>query len=214
MTPSESPYICWKTLAFLPLDPPIHDSTVLFNIAAGTGLYRQFDLDPALAYVPYILSPTTVYHQLLRNTLKQKGIELEGSKYPYRIDLPGCGTASLNVRIRLYPPNILSLTTNLSKFPEPKYPAVDWFVELQHLDNCSPVKNIIEFTVDAAASLSHKTIARCSVRLDSKPCLYLNAPHLWSREEQRHKAATPKQYVAILIRNADEQLRDEIVDSC
>lgn len=98
--------------------PSIHQKNIVFNISTNQRLYNQFGLSKdSISYVPYVLQPTVVYHQIIKNELEKKNIKISDKKFPYTIEVCDSNPhVSMNVKTRIYPPNLLSLTVILSGF--------------------------------------------------------------------------------------------------
>jgi len=74
-------------------------------------------------------------------------------KFPYKIDIPELNTKVLfNIKIRLYPINILSLTITASGFP----PTLDAakLIDYQKLNQLKPIYYIIQWTIGIVETLN------------------------------------------------------------
>src|SRR5262245_42731106 len=102
----------WKIISTTETELSLHANTV-FNITPNPGLYSQFSIPLNYGFVPYLLSPTITYHQLLSKKLKHTGWPIPERRFPYSISTKDFH-AKLNLQLRVFWPNILSLTVSLS----------------------------------------------------------------------------------------------------
>ena len=162
----------WKITKVLDTPPPIHQKNIVFNLSANTGLYSQFSLPLNLGYVPHFFEPTVVFHQVIKNKLAKQDVKINDKKFPYNIDVPNLDAqVLLNIKIRLYPPNILSLTVTVSGFPS-SLDAVE-LINYQRLEKLGPIYNIIQWTIGMVETLDHKNFNPLQP-LRSKSIVYLD----------------------------------------
>jgi hypothetical protein len=194
----------WKVLTFLESAIPLwawtDEKNILFNVSPNTGLFRQFNIPVERSYVPQFLSPTVVYHQAIGKHLRTK-YGIPGSRrFPYRLDLGDLGLVDLTIKVRLFHPNILSLTVRLSDVvASPNDWQADKLVTVQPLDQYKVVADIVRWTIGMALSLNHR-VFRLDPSFTSHPALHLG--DLCDPDEFSSQVETEaKQYVGILIRN-------------
>jgi hypothetical protein len=204
--------LSWKAIAVLPSDPPIQAHTDAFNCVANTGLFSQFGIPRHLAYVPFSLNPTVRFHQTLRNMLKKRGYAVREPKFPYRIFVPQLDAQlDLNIRIRLFLPNILSLTISLSAFSTAL--DVQRLIDFQNLGGLAPISDLVHWIAAMCQTLQH-VVPQDSFtgRLRVKPLLHLHgvsSPEQFQETVNQDIAA----YVGMLIRNSDyKSMNRELVD--
>lgn len=196
----------WKVVKALDTELPLYKDNVLFNVSPNTGLYSQFGIPLSLAYVPQVLSPTITYHQTIKNLLKKRlNVEISEKKVPFRIFVPYLNTeVLLSLQIRVFPPNILSVTVNLSDFCVDLDPIK--LIEFQRLDRLQPISDIVQWTIGMTETLSQKNFD-LSQSYRYYPALHLSeicAPD----EFGRHFQDNALKYAGILIRNYDYELMD------
>jgi hypothetical protein len=75
----------WKITKVLDTPLSIHQKNIVFNLSRNTGLYSQFSLPMSLGYVPHLLEPTVVFHQVIKNELAKQDIKINNKKFPYNI---------------------------------------------------------------------------------------------------------------------------------
>jgi hypothetical protein len=197
----------WKVTAVFENEVPVHHSSVLFNLSPNTGLYSQFSIPLRHSYVPQVLSPTVTFHQVVQNLLeKSLNIEVRERKFPYRIYVPRLDAHVLfNLGIRLFLPNILSLTVKLSDYST-SYLDVTKLLDCQRLDYLRPISDITQWTIGLVETLDHKDF-ELSHPLRFKPALHLGRvcdPAKFSA----HIRENLSKYVGVLIRNYDYELMD------
>lgn len=131
-------------------------------------------------------------------------------KFPYNIRIEPLGAdVTLNIQIRIFPPNIVALTVSLSGFHSAIDPKL--IIDYQRIDHLHPIIDIARLTVSMAESLSHKGIS------PSQSIRYEPAIHLEGIASAEDFAATIKsdinKYIGILIRNYEYELMDsDIID--
>lgn len=196
----------WKITKVLDTPPSIHQDNIVFNLSQNTGLYSQFSLPKSLGYVPHLLEPTVVFHQVIKNELAKQDIKIINKKFPYNIDVPNLNAqVLLNIKIRLYPTNILSLTVTVSGFPS-TLDAVE-LINYQRLDKLEPIPHIIQWTIGMVETLDHKNF-NPSQPLRSKSIVYLDGV-CRPEDFKNHIKENVSQYVGILIRNDYYKTMDE-----
>jgi hypothetical protein len=204
----------WKVLTALQLTRPLsdwmHEKNILFNVWPNTGLFRQFSISLERSFIPQFLSPTVVYHQAIGKLLSAK-YGIPGSRrFPYRIDMGDLGPADLTVKIRLFLPNILSLTVRISTITtSPHHWPPDKLVTVQPLEQYKPVADIVRWTIGMASALDHRVFGH-NASFSSHPALHL-AEICDPDEFSSYVHARTKEYVGILIRNRHwSTMADEI----
>ena len=196
----------WKITKVLDTAPPIHQDSIIFEPLENTRLYRQFGVPINLGYVPYVLKPQVVFHQVIKNKLAKQNINISDKKFPYNIYIPSLDShLLLNIKIRLYPPNILSLTVTLSGIPN-TLDTVD-LIDCQKLVKRDPIKHIIEWTIGIVETFDHKNFNQ-SNGFHNKPILYLDIDCLPENFET-HIKENISQYSGILIRNHDYEIMSQ-----
>ena len=175
---------------------------IIFNVSPNPGLYNQFGLPLNLSYVPQILAPTVIFHQTIKKNLIKQGIEIDEKKFPYNIYIPNFNAkVLLNVKIRLFQPNILSLTVAVSNLPS----TLDALklIKYQKINQFNPIQDIIQWTIRMATTLNHRDF-------DSlKPLGYKHVPVMQldgiclPEEFQNHIKNNISKYAGILIRNSN-----------
>lgn len=193
----------WKAIAILKSTPFIDQPNIIFNSSPYTGLYSQFDLP--LSYVPKVLAPTVVYHQVIGNLLKKNGFEVKEKRYPYKLFVQGIGTVSLNLQIKLFPPNILSVTVQVSDFPVEVEP--NELIALQRLNRIKPISEIVQWTIGMAETLNQRRFDQ-SQSFQFKPAVFLDQICSPERFQQLVRSNLPK-FTGILIRNPEYELMDD-----
>ncbi len=194
----------WKVLALL--DPSssqassLIDRNILFNIEPNPGFFGQFSLPRDNSYVPLLLKPTVVYHQAIGRQLRTRYRSLDSRRFPYRLDLEDTGPTDLTIKIRLFPPCILSLTVQLSCFEMPSSRwSADKLIEIQTLSRYKLVADIVRWTIGIASSLSHQEFDRDPSYV-TFPGLHI--AELCEPEELfSHFQANAAFYAGVLIRN-------------
>lgn len=197
----------WKVTTVFDTEPPIHQKNILFNISSNTGLYRQFSIPLWHGYMPQVLAPTVTFHQAIRNMLRSSlGVEITDKKFPYTVFVPQIeAEVLLNIHIRLFPPNILSLTVKLSDVPIRDLDAAK-LIDYQRLDYLRPISDITQWTIGMAETLNHKDFDP-SHPLRFKPAIHLDG--ICPPEKcQAYFRDNLSKYVGILIRNYDYELMD------
>jgi hypothetical protein len=199
----------WKVVNILDSAPPIYESSKLFNIRPNTGLYSQFNFPLEESYIPTFLAPTIVYHQLVGNHLHKKlGLQLQKPRFPYHLYVPYCGNNLLvSLKMRLFPPNVLSHTVRLSTFSTEFNP--EHLIVIQRLSELQPIAEIVRCSIGLAASLNHRHFAP-SPSFSSKPAIYIE------HDTSPDLTTNRKAYIGILIRNkgyasASDSLLDAII---
>jgi hypothetical protein len=198
--------INWKVMEVLENWPPINAENAVFSISPNTGLFSQFSLPLNLSYIPQVLSPTITFHQVIRNLLKQKlGVVLEENKFPYKIFVPIFETSiSLNLQIRLFQPNILSITVSCSSVSTTL--DAKKLIEFQRLEHLRPISDIVQWTIGLVETLDQKNFSTLQP-FRYKPALFLNgvcAPEEFPSQMKNNAS----KYVGILIRNEQFDLMD------
>lgn len=199
----------WKITKVLDTTPPIHQDNCVFNISPNPGLYNQLSIPMHHSYVPQILLPTLTYHQLIKNNLRKiKVKKIDDKKFPYNIYVPAFNTSiSFNLKIRLFPPNILSLTVTLSNFTTTLDAAK--LIDYQKIEQLKPINDIIQWTIGIVETLNHKNFVS-SQTFRYKPAVHLGdicPPKVF----QNYIKGNIHQLIGVLIRNYDyEQMKDEI----
>lgn len=137
----------WKVVKKLNNTSFINVNKKLFNLSPYIRLYKQFGFPPDICYIPQLLSPTLTLHQKIKNLLKRKmNIELKQSRFPYNLYIPFLkDNISFNFSIRLFFPNILSVTVETSEISIPL--DVSKYIEYQRLHEISPVNEIIQWII-------------------------------------------------------------------
>lgn len=202
----------WKALSYLDHEPPLHRPNDLFLAGPKVGLYKQFSLPLADCYIPYTLSPTVTYHQVMTNHLHKNGISVDASRFPYQLCLAPGRTANLSLTIHLYQPNIAVLTLTLSRI-QPGIAAVDIrdAIQLQQLASQPPIDDLIKRTISLVESLDQKHPGETD-NYSYKPAFQLN--EVASPDEfPRFIADNERAVVGTLIRNfAYETMKKSVVD--
>jgi hypothetical protein len=178
----------------------------VFNIYPNPGLYKQFGLSPI--YVPKRFDPTIVFQQTIKNRLKKQDIIVNDYKFPYNIYIPKLNAnIYLNIKIRLFPPNILSLTVTLSGFLSTLNVAK--LIEYQDIRELHPILDIIQCTIGMAETLDHKNF-EITQSFIYKPIVYLEGV-CQSDKFQDYIEKNKSQYIGVLIRNYDYNSMDNEV---
>lgn len=195
----------WKVIKALKEIPDIHHNYI-FNTSPNTGLYGQLGIPLRYGYIPQTLSPTITYYQTIKNLLHAKwNIEIADKKFPFEISIPNLDIkVKLNLRARIFPPNIIALTVAISEFPIDLDP--NRLIDFQRIDMLEPIADIVRWTLGIADTLDHKNI-----ELNSSFHFYpaLNLGDICSPAQfQLHIKDNFNKYVGILIRNYDYKLMD------
>lgn len=202
--------IVWKIISILDEQPAISPHTKLFKVVQGGRIYKQFGIGLDYCYIPFLLSPQTQFFQKLYSLAKKElGITLDRTKPPFRIFIPRVSSeATFNIsRIRLYLPNILAITLELSDLPS----SMDTkdLVDIQYLHKLNPLNDIVKWTIGMAGS-SDNQVATESPSFFARPAIRIDdicQPELLSE----HIKININKYVGILIRNRDyEQMNTDI----
>ncbi len=152
--PEQTIRITWKIYSVLRSAPPLDKQSLVFNISPNTSLYSQFGIPLEICYIPRILQPTVTYHQVIRDWLKKNQVIVKEKNFPYYIEIPDLGSVSLNLRIRVFPPNIASMTLSLTNISA-AFDATR-LIELQGLIRRWPLHDIVRRTLAMIETLSHR----------------------------------------------------------
>jgi hypothetical protein len=201
--------IRWKAISVLQEQPPVGSSQSLFKIEENVGLYSQFGISPDYGYIPLLLVPNIQFYQKMYSLCKKEmGIEI-GLKPPYEIMLDDIANPVLfNIsNIRLYLPNFLILTLELSNLPSSL--SATQLINYQYIHKIPLLKKIIQWTIGMSETLNSKSIrrdpafsTRPAVRIDN-----LCSPDLLTEEIRNHL----NEYIGILIRNHDFKQMDDSI---
>lgn len=196
----------WKIIKILDNLPPVNDNNIIFRLSSNKRLYSQFGIPMNFAIIPLSLTPTIVFHQAIKNLLKKKlCIDIRERSFPYTIHIAEINTeVSLNIKIRLFPPNILSLTIELSAFSSDL--DVVKLIDFQRLDYLRPIRDIIQWTIGICETFNQKNFTPQSFR--SKPAIHIDSICL-PEEFSSHISDNLPKYIGILIRVYDYQLMDK-----
>ncbi len=198
--------LTWKVVSVLKNNPPIHQDNILFNIVPKKGLYSQFTAPLNQCYVPLSFLPTNVFHENIKNLVREKcSVDIEEKKFPYKIFIPSFNKeVSVNINIRLFQPNILSLTVELSSFSLPLN--VDQLRRLQKLDQIEVISDIIRWIIGMAETINHKKFTQ------SPSFRFRHVTHLAGvcplEQFQSHIKENLSNYVGILISDFDYKAKD------
>ena len=197
--------LSWKVVKALKEVRLTYYDSVLFNVSPNPGIYGQLGIPLRLGYIPQSLLPTVTYYQVVKKLLNEKWhLEIVDKKYPLRIFVPNLDTEVLfNLRIRIFPPHILSLTVSLSEFSTEFDPTnlINW----QHLNNLEPIADIVRWTIGMTDTLDHKNF-NPQRSFHFYPALHLEVCS--ADRFQKHIEDNLNKYVGILIRNHDYELMD------
>ncbi len=144
---------------------------LVFNISPNPGFFTQFGIPLGHSFIPQILSPTNIFHRTIKNELKKIGIRVEENKFPYRIRVEALAAdVTLNIQVRIFPPNIVSLTVELSGLHTQMEPKA--IIKYQQLDLLKPIIDVVRLTMSMVETLSHKNI-RPSQAIRYRPAVHL-----------------------------------------
>lgn len=193
--------LVWKITKVLKSNLVIQENNLLFNISPNTGLYNRLGISLNHSYVPKILRPTIIYHQAIKKRLVSN-IKIDEKKFPYSIFIPDLNTkVTLNIKIRLFPLNILSLTVTVSDLPGSL--DANQLINYQKLSQHKPIHDIIQWTIHMAETLNHNNYNPLqSCAYNSTPIVNLEGVCL-PEVFQDHINENISKYIGILIRNAN-----------
>lgn len=202
--------IVWKVISVLKEQPPVGSPNNLFKIAENVGFYRQFGISLDYCHIPLALIPNIQFYQKMYSLFKrQLDVEIKELKPPYSIFIPKINNvATFNISsIRLFLPNILAVTVELSELPI----SLDGqsLIDLQYLHQIYPLNKIVQWIIGISETLDAKDysdtqsfFARPAIRIDGISSSDLLTQHI---EENLNE------YVGILIRNPDyDQMKSSI----
>lgn len=200
--------IKWKITKVLNSNLLIQKSNLLFNISPNTGLYNQFGISLNHSYVPQVLKPTIIYHQAIKkNLLTKLNTRIDDKKYPYSIYVPDLNAkVILNIKIRLFQPNYLSLTVTVSDLPGSLN--ATQLINYQKLSQHKPIHDIIKWTIHMVETLNHKDFNSLQpFGYNSTPIVHLEGVCLlWAFQD--HINENISKYIGILIRNGNYETMD------
>ncbi len=206
-------HLTWKVISLLKNQFPIQQNNVVFNFFPNTGLYSQFSIPLDKCYVPQILLPTVVFHQAICRKFREWMPE-ERKQFPYRLYWPTKQSeVSARFKIRLFPPNILSITVRLSDFSHP--PELSRLIKYQNLNQLKPFADITRHIIAMVDSLDHKRFMDyLPSTLNFKPALLLFCDISSKEGFQGHNNENLAKYVSILLgeTNVDERISNEIFE--
>ena len=198
----------WKIVKVLETNSLCYKDNIIFNISPNPGLYNQFGLPLNLSYVPQILVPTVIFHQTIKKNLTKLNIRIEDKKFPYNIYIPNLNAkVLLNIKIRLFQPNILSLTVTVSNLPS----ILDTLklIDYQKINQFNPIQDIIQWTISMATTLNHRDFNSLTpLGYKYAPVMHLDGICL-PEEFQDHIKNNISKYVGILIRNNNYKTMDD-----
>ena len=198
----------WKIVKVLDTNSLYYKDNIIFNASPNPGLYNQFGLPLDLSYVPQILTPTIIFHRTIKENLTKIGIEIDDKKFPYNICIPYLNSkVLLNIKIRLFQPNILSLTVTVSNLPS----TLDALklIEYQKINQFNPIQDIIQWTIKMATTLNHRDLNSLNtLGYKHAPVMHLEGICL-PEEFQDHIQNNSSKYVGILIRNNNYETMDD-----
>jgi len=202
--------IKWKIIAPLDSPPLITKDNIVFNISPSPGMFSQFGAPDKYFYVPYILDPSNVYHQALRNYLSKQGFDINDKKFPYKINLDGFGEFKFSLSIKLFPQSIISLTLTITS--DNNELDCKKLIDIQYIDKHKLLKHIIDYTIGVATSLNHK-----QVKLENKyisiPAVFLNYSDS-NLDHSEYAKTNLAAFIGILIRNVNyHSMSPMIVDN-
>lgn len=194
--------IRWKVLATVERNPPFIKKNLVFNMGSNQGLYSQFGIPGIFYYVPYLLSPTITYHQVVLNLLRKRGFNINEKKFPYIVPVKDIGFGKLNLQIKVFWPNIVSITVVLSNIRNPIIATdVSRLIDLQRLEQLIPIGDIVRYSIGLAESLDQKRF-ELSQNFRFKPALHISS--ISSDGDFTEFIDTNiRKYVGTLIRNYD-----------
>jgi hypothetical protein len=194
--------LTWKIVTVLPSEPPLNLKDA-FNSSANTGLFSRFGISPGDAYVPMSLLPTVRFHQALRNFLQNRcELQITEKKFPYEIFIPRFECkATVNLRVRLFLPSILSVTVSVS--PVQKELDPQWLIASQNFGSYAPLVHVVRCTSEMAQTMNHRISAQPNFQNRFriiKPLVHLAGVSPPERF-RAHLDQNLSKYVGILIRN-------------
>lgn len=202
--------ISWKVVAVLSEEPPIHRDSLQFKLSQNVGLYSQFDIALDFCYVPLLLRPNRQFYQKINGLLRSKlDIHIKDYRFPYKIFIPRIGTeVLLNIsKVRLFLPNVLSLTVDISNLP-PTLDAEE-LIDYQYLHQLEPINSIVQWTIGMAEKLTSKNL-KLTQSYHARPAIRIDGISS-SDQLKEHFNENISRYVGILIRNPDyAQMSDAI----
>src|SRR5205823_6419173 len=104
----------------------------------------------AFWYVPSIMQPTVTYHQVIGNRVEAVSKLRRRPRLPFEVELDGIGPARVNLRTRLFPPNVVSMTLSVEPF---RHLELAELIDVQQLAQRPPLADLVEWTAALVGSL-------------------------------------------------------------
>jgi hypothetical protein len=164
--------LVWKVIARIEPTWRGTDTSGLFHQSPNTGLYRQFGFSEP-TFVPLFLRPTVIFHQAIGKLLRRRAeIDLPLRRFPYRLPMGRFGDGDVSMKIRLFAPNVVTVTFTVDALSPPNGLWVDGLIQVQDIRRLSPLREILEWTIGIVEAASQKRF-RIPGQFLAKPALHL-----------------------------------------
>ncbi len=220
----------WKIVKKLPINFNIHNNVELeefFNLKPNKRFHTKFSIPGKYGYAPQILDPKPKFHSVMTLLLKRKfNIDLKQKNFLYKIYVAELNRdVFLHVNIRIFQPNICSLTVRLNEFSTPETSNAKNLTDYQRLHKINIIREIVkrifkmieypEWALSLIDDPERELAESVDIHHSSESFMYLPLLHLngicMPNDLSQHFEKNKSEYIGILIRNDNyENTGDDI----